>query len=95
MNNIRTTFFLLTAVMFLSCSSIKNADQHQEKWISLFNGKDIKDWNVKIHHHDYKVNFGNTFRVDSGIIKVRYDHTVILMISLVTFTTKRLFPIIT
>ena len=73
MNNIRTTFFLLTAVMFLSCSSIKNADQHQEKWISLFNGKDIKDWNVKIHHHDYNVNFGNTFRVDSGIIKVRYD----------------------
>ncbi|RZK60302.1 MAG: DUF1080 domain-containing protein [Pedobacter sp.] len=73
MNNIRTTFFLLTAVMFLSCSSIKNADQRQEKWISLFNGKDIKDWNVKIHHHNYNVNFGNTFRVDSGIIKVRYD----------------------
>ncbi|MFZ9661695.1 MAG: 3-keto-disaccharide hydrolase, partial [Chitinophagaceae bacterium] len=43
------------------------------KWKSLFNGKDIKDWVVKIHHHEVGVNFGNTFRVEDGIIKVRYD----------------------
>ena len=39
----------------------------------LFNGKDIKNWNVKIHRHAYNVNFGNTFRVEDSIIKVRYD----------------------
>jgi hypothetical protein len=43
------------------------------EWINLFNGKDLNDWTVKIHHHDAGVNFGNTFRVEDGIIKVRYD----------------------
>jgi hypothetical protein len=42
-------------------------------WIKLFNGNDINDWIVKIHHHDAGVNFGNTFRVEDGMIKVRYD----------------------
>ena len=45
---------------------------HQE-WTSLFNGKDINDWIVKIHHHETGDNYGNTFRVEDGIIKVRYD----------------------
>src|SRR3546814_13035334 len=43
------------------------------KWIKLFNGKDINDWTVKINHHIAGENFGNTFRVEDGIIKVRYD----------------------
>ncbi|TCS90432.1 uncharacterized protein DUF1080 [Anseongella ginsenosidimutans] len=43
------------------------------KWIKLFNGKDLKDWTVKINHHEAGENFGNTFRVEDGIIKVRYD----------------------
>jgi hypothetical protein len=42
-------------------------------WVLLFNGKDINDWWVKIHHHEFNENFGNTFRVEDGIIKVRYD----------------------
>lgn len=44
-----------------------------QQWVSLFNGKDINDWMVKIQHHDMNVNFGNTFRVEDGIIKIRYD----------------------
>ncbi len=44
-----------------------------EDWNELFNGKDINDWIVKIHHHDVGVNYGNTFRVEDDIIKVRYD----------------------
>ncbi|WP_132055612.1 3-keto-disaccharide hydrolase [Pseudocnuella soli] len=42
-------------------------------WVPLFNGKDINDWTVKIHHHETGVNFGNTFRAEDGMIKVRYD----------------------
>ena len=61
-------FVILTA----ACHS-KHAAQSQLKWVSLFNGKDINDWIVKIHHHDVGENFGNTFRVEDGIIKVRYD----------------------
>jgi hypothetical protein len=45
----------------------------KKDWIKLFNGKDIKDWMVKIHHHDVNVNFGNTFRVENGMIRVNYD----------------------
>ena len=33
----------------------------------------MKDLMVKINHHDVGDNFGNTFRVEDGIIKVRYD----------------------
>ncbi len=46
---------------------------HEDEWIQLFNGRDLDDWIVKVHHHDVGVNFGNTFRVEDGMIKVRYD----------------------
>ena len=42
-------------------------------WIKLFNGKDLKDWKVRITGHDMGDNFGNTFRVEDGILKVSYD----------------------
>lgn len=54
-----------------SRSAARNVDA--EEWISLFNGRDIRDWTVKIHHHDVGVNFANTFRVEDGMVKVRYD----------------------
>ena len=44
-----------------------------ENWIQLFNGKDLKDWAVKINGYDLNDNFGNTFRVENGIMKVSYD----------------------
>lgn len=67
-----TTIFSLLIVLALSCHS-KNTLQTPEKWVSLFNGKDINDWIVKIHHHEAGENFGNTFRVEDDLIKVRYD----------------------
>jgi hypothetical protein len=59
------------AFAVIACSSQKEPSQNE--WIKLFNGKDISDWVVKIHHHEVGENFGNTFRVEDGIIKVRYD----------------------
>ncbi len=44
-----------------------------ESWQKLFNGKDINDWTVKIFHHETGENFGNTFRVENGMVKIRYD----------------------
>jgi len=43
------------------------------KPIQLFNGKDIKDWTPKIRLHEVGDNFGDTFRVEDGLLKVRYD----------------------
>ena len=42
-------------------------------WINLFNGKDLKDWTVKIAKHNLNDNYANTFRVENGVMKVSYD----------------------
>lgn len=42
-------------------------------WIQLFNGKDMKDWTPKFAGHDLGVNLHETFRVEDGMLKVRYD----------------------
>jgi hypothetical protein len=41
--------------------------------ISLFNGKDLEGWKVKITGHELNDNYGSTFRVEDGILKVSYD----------------------
>jgi len=45
----------------------------KSRWVSLFNGKDLKGWKVKITGHELNDNYGNTFRVENGILKVSYD----------------------
>jgi len=42
-------------------------------WTQLFNGKDLTGWTPKIKGYPSGVNFGETFRVEDGLIKVRYD----------------------
>jgi hypothetical protein len=59
-------------LLFVACAS-QQPVATKGRWIKLFNGKDINDWIVKIHHHETGVNFGNTFRAEDGVIKVRYD----------------------
>jgi hypothetical protein len=61
--------------MFLSFQSAqtKNENNNAGKWITLFNGKDINNWIPKIVGHKLGENFGNTFRVENGILSVRYD----------------------
>lgn len=66
------TALLLTAILF-SCSPKANKSGKNSEWISLFNGKNLDDWLVKIHHHDIGDNYGHTFRAADGMIKVRYD----------------------
>lgn len=42
-------------------------------WIQLFNGKDLTGWTPKFTKHDLGENFNDTFRVENGVIEVRYD----------------------
>jgi len=42
-------------------------------WIPLFNGKDLEGWKPKIAGHELGDNYGNTFRVEDGVLKVCYD----------------------
>nr|WP_121272833.1 DUF1080 domain-containing protein [Pedobacter schmidteae] len=60
-------FFVYLVFLFVNPASA------QKGWIDLFNGKDLKDWNIKIAKHDYKDNYANTFRVENGLLKVGYE----------------------
>lgn len=61
-------------VLLQSCTHQQHASATKDdKWISLFNGKDLNDWFVKIHHHEVGDNYAHTFRIEDGLIKVRYD----------------------
>ncbi len=44
-----------------------------EEWIPLFDGRSLDGWVPKITGYEAGVNFGDTFRVDNGILKVSYD----------------------
>lgn len=68
MNKILVAVFIL-----LSLSSMSQTKPARSGWIKLFNGKDIKKWDVKIKGHELNQNFGNTFRVEDGKLKVSYD----------------------
>lgn len=44
-----------------------------EAWQPLLNGKDLTGWDIKIAGHPLNENYKNTFQVDSGTIRVKYD----------------------
>jgi len=48
-------------------------DPDKKEWIQLFNGKDLKDWTIKIKGHELNDNYRNTFRVEDGVMRVSYD----------------------
>jgi hypothetical protein len=58
----------------LACPPASAAEPAAEgEWISLFNGKDLTGWTPKIRTYPAGENYGNTFRVEDGLLKVRYD----------------------
>lgn len=63
----------LSLLFFNGCNKTSEEEKDKKNWVSLFNGHDIDNWIVKINHHEVGDNFGNTFRVEDGMIKVRYD----------------------
>lgn len=71
--------FLAAAIVLANpgrASAQTSADQtpaDKREWIQLFNGRDLEGWDVKITGRDLNDNFGNTFRVEDRLLKVRYD----------------------
>ncbi|MCK4292938.1 MAG: DUF1080 domain-containing protein [Planctomycetes bacterium] len=65
---------LCLALMSTLCGCAgQQAGPSKSRWTSLFNGKDLEGWNIKITGHELNDNYGNTFRVENGILKVSYD----------------------
>lgn len=66
---------LLGCVLTLLLSGRSAADDRPDpsRWRPLFNGKNLEGWTPKIAGHELGENFGETFRVEDGILKVAYD----------------------
>jgi len=62
-------------IFMLTCMSCvkKQSNNQNGEWISLFNGKDLEGWKVKIAGHALNDNYNNTFRVKDGNLQVSYD----------------------
>lgn len=69
----KLTYLLFCGTLLISSAAVAQKKAKKGQWIQLFNGKDLKDWNVKITGHELDDNFGNTFRVENGVLKVSYD----------------------
>ncbi len=71
----KRTFFLST--LTLLCISILGActakNDSSKEWIDLFNGENLDGWTPKISGYKYGENYGNTFRVEDGLLTVAYD----------------------
>jgi hypothetical protein len=57
----------------LSAPRASIASAPKSDWIQMFNGKDLSDWDIKFAKHPLGENYNNTFRVEDGLLKVRYD----------------------
>ena len=63
---------MITAALMVVAASF-NADATSQEWVVLFNGEDLTGWTPKITGYELGDNFGDTFRVEDGVLKVAYD----------------------
>ena len=74
MKTIATSLTIVTMTLPLWTTSSGFAQESKEgKWVQMFNGKDLAGWTPKIRYSKLGENYGNTFRVEDGLLKVRYD----------------------
>ncbi len=77
--NLLKVYLLIGSVCLVSCKEKKEDEDKttkesaKEEWVSIFNGKDLNGWTMKINGYPLDENFGNTFRVEDSILKIRYD----------------------
>lgn len=64
--------FLVIVFLAMACNT-KPENKQEPQWVSLFNGKDLNDWKVKVAGFELGNNYANTFRVQDGILSIRYD----------------------
>ena len=75
MKNLLVIMFCGAAAVALTAQTRPAAPStpDQKDWIQLFNGRNLDGWTPKFAHHDLGENVNDTFRVEDGLLKVRYD----------------------
>ena len=66
-------FLISICVLIICCSNDSSESYKAPRWKQLFNGKDLNDWKPKITGYALNENFGNTFSVENGVMKVNYN----------------------
>lgn len=64
---------IVSVLGFAATATTADDGPRKEQWIQLFNGKDLDGWTAKIKGYKAGENFGNTFRVEDGLLKVSYQ----------------------
>ena len=54
-------------------SSATKPETRASEWVSIFDGESLDGWTPKIAGYPLGENFGDTFRVEDGMIKARFD----------------------
>ncbi|MFC1781670.1 DUF1080 domain-containing protein [Planctomycetota bacterium] len=67
------TILSLALITILCGCVMEQGRVSSDRWISLFNGENLEGWTIKITGHEINDNYGNTFRVEDGILKGSYD----------------------
>jgi hypothetical protein len=71
-----TLFFIscsISLILLIISFQTPIQNEEREEWISLFNGKDLNDWIIKIANHEVNDNFKNTFQAKEDMISIVYD----------------------
>ncbi len=65
---------LLYLLAWFSAITIPIDEPHdQNEWQTIFNGRNLDGWRIKISHHPLDENYRNTFRVEDGKLIVSYN----------------------
>ena len=69
----KTTLAVLLMALLVGPGGSLAADADQEEWMPLFNGRNLDGWIPKITGYEVGDNHADTFRVEDGLLKMRYD----------------------
>ena len=71
----KTIVYLLLPlfIFFQGCEPDPQEEKIDTDWIQLFNGENLKGWDIKIRGYELNRNNKNTFRIEDGYLSVGYD----------------------
>jgi hypothetical protein len=67
----RACIFSVLSCLALGAAAF--AEDKKSEWVPLFNGKNLDGWTPKITGYELGENYADTFRVEDGILRVKYD----------------------
>jgi len=64
---------IIPLMLLAAAAVLAQQNPDEEMWVQLFNGQNLDGWIVKITGYELNNNYGETFRVEDGMLRVSYD----------------------